>query len=351
MQELDFLNSFFGRLKSNKNEIQLHILAWSIFYIIDFSFVIGFTPEVNSGVIITYVSTIFVYIFCFYFIVEVYKKYFPSTIFRGLLISVLSVAFFSGLNLYWDVFIVNFGRAIDKFDTSPWNLYLFETWRFSTAALYAFAYWIYLQRIKDQKQMAISEKKLHNAEIAFLKAQINPHFLFNTLNFVYGDVVEKSEISGKAILSLTKLLRYSVESTKSENSSLRKEVEAIGEYLTLQNLRFGHKTNVVFNKTGMIPLFVIPPLVLLSLVENAFKYGIIEDPDNPVRIDLQVDREGLVFKCYNKKRLDFKDKETTSVGIANIKRRLDLTYEDDYELLVSEAEADYEVVLTIKWKK
>ncbi len=335
----------------NWKELRTHFIAWTIFYTVDFGFVFGFTKEISRSFFSTYFSTIFIYIFCFYLIVEIYKRHLPKRIFFGLLLSVSTLMASAYLNLLWDAFILKNPNSLEGFETRTWNIYIFEVWRFSTAALYAFAYWIYLQRIEEQRLRAEAEKQFHGAEIAFLKAQINPHFLFNTLNFVYGDVVEKSEQSGKAILSLTKLLRYSVESTKSENSSLLKEVDAISEYLNLQKLRFSQKVFVVFEKSGFLPIFAIPPLILLSLVENAFKYGVMDDPQNPIVIKLAVDRDGLEFSCANTKRLDFKDKEATSVGLANIKRRMDLVYQNDYKLLVSDTEYDYEVSLNIRWKK
>ncbi|WP_341226730.1 histidine kinase [uncultured Arcticibacterium sp.] len=343
--------SFFEHIRRNKAEIMLHVLGWSIYYLVDFIFVIGFTSDLTSSAVMTYFSTIFIYTFCFYFIVEIYKRFFPKQMIKGILISLITVVIFSILNSLWDIYIIRYDKSILKLESNPWHVYLFETWRFSTSALYAFAYWIYLQRIDDQRLRREAEKQLHSAEIAFLRAQINPHFLFNTLNFVYGNVAEKSTEAGNAILSLTKLLRYSVESTKTENSSLRREVEAVTEYLVLQKLRFGGRAYVDFEKSGLFMLFVIPPLVLLSLVENAFKYGIIDDEDNPIKINLNVDKDGLKFVCFNTKRLDFKDRETTSVGIKNIERRLELTYGSDYNLLVNEDDDTYEVILTILWKK
>ncbi|MFT5884878.1 MAG: two-component system LytT family sensor kinase [Arcticibacterium sp.] len=335
----------------NWKELGTPVIAWVIYYTVDFGFVFGFTKEISRSFFLTYFSTAFIYCTCFYLIVEVYKRYLPNGKIKGLLLSVSTLLASAYLNLLWDVFVLQNPISVEGFPNHPLNMYVFEVWRFSTAALYAFAYWIYLQRIEEQKLRTQTEKLLHTAEIAFLKAQINPHFLFNTLNFVYGDVVGKSDLSGRAILSLTKLLRYSVESTKSESSGLKKEVEAISEYLTLQKLRFSQKVFVKFEKSGFLPIFAIPPLILLSLVENAFKYGIIDDPENPIVIKLMVDRDQLVFSCINTKRLDFKDKETTSVGLANIKRRMDLVYQNDYTLLVDEKKHTYKVSLDIHWKK
>jgi two-component system LytT family sensor kinase len=337
--------------RRNRKEIRTHFILWIIYYTVDFGFVFGVTKEIYRNFFLTYLSTAFLYCICFYLIVEVYKRYLPRRKINGLLLSVSTLFAIAYLNLLWGVFILSSPIPVEGYQNQPYNIYVYEVWRFSTASLYAFAYWIYLQRIEEQKLRAETEKLLHTAEIAFLKAQINPHFLFNTLNFVYGDVVGKSESSGKAILSLTKLLRYSVESTKSESTSLIKEVEAISEYIILQKLRFSQRVYVTFDKSGFLPIFAISPLILLSLVENAFKYGIIDDAENPISIKLMVDRDNLAFSCINTKRLDFKDKETTSVGLANIIRRLDLLYQNDYTLLVDDTKHTYKVSLDIQWKK
>ena len=352
---MNLINHFYNlkeTFQDRKTEIGLHFLAWSIFYLIDFAFVIGvLTPVVNVKMIVAYLSTVVIYTFCFYIIVEFYKRFFPKDVLKGIITSLLLVLLFSGINFTLDIFIIKYSNSLERYKTNPMNLFIFETWRFSTTGLYAFTYWSHLQRVKVQKVHLETVKQLHSAEVGLLKAQINPHFLFNTLNFVYGNVAEKSTRAGNAIMSLSKLLRYSVESTKHESSSLRKEIEVIKEYLVLQNLRFDEKTYAEFKTAGLYSLFAIPPLILLSLVENAFKYGIIDNPEEPIKIGLEADKDCLKFSCKNMKRLDFKDKETTSVGLENIKRRLKLTYGNGYKLLVHDDEYYYEVLLTIFWKK
>ncbi len=207
---------------------------------------------------------------------------------------------------------------------------------------FAFLYWFYIKAVKE-------EKMRRRAEVNFLKAQINPHFLFNTLNFVYNDISKLSPKSGEAIMALTRMMRYSVESTKADLITLSKELEAIQEYLDLQQLRFGEKLALNYTKTGSFGFMAFPPLVLVSLIENAFKYGVHDDPDNPIDIKLNITSQGLHFTCKNKKRLDFSDKETTSVGITNINRRLEMAYANGFTLFTNDNNSHYEVVLDVKW--
>ena len=232
----------------------------------------------------------------------------------------------------------------------PWSYVGLDVWRFTSATFYSFAYWYYLKSIQEEKQRRHTEEKLLKAEIDFLKAQINPHFVFNTLNFVYNDVTKTNPTSGDAILSLTKLMRYSVESTKSEHSTVAKELEAIGEYIRLQKIRFGESLALNYTQSGNLLFFTLFPLVLLSIIENAFKYGVHDDHSDPIVIDIKVSSLGLSFLCRNKKRMDFQDKETTAVGNKNIKRRLEMSYPDNSVFKTQDSETHFEVLLDIKWK-
>ena len=144
-------------------------------------------------------------------------------------------------------------------------------------------------------------------------------------------------------------MRYSVESTKNEKSSLVKEIEAISEYINLQSIRFGNNLYVNFTQGGVILFFSIPPLILVSLVENAFKYGIHDDPEHPIEIDVKVSHVGLTFLCKNKKRLDFVDRETTSVGLENVRRRLEMAFPERFTLNTTNSNFFYEVNLDILW--
>ncbi len=338
-------------LNDHKSLIKQHAIGWGIFYLVDFFFLVATNDEVNRSTIIYYISTVFFYILSFYAVVSLFIKNLPQRKGKAMILAFLVLISVSFLKVLWNIYILEFQGSIDRVARSPINAYALELWRFSTSILYAFAYWIYLQRIKEQKRRVDIEKQLHKAEIDFLKAQINPHFLFNTLNFVYYDISAISKNSGQAIMGLTKLLRYTVESSKSELTVLKKEIDAIEEYLALQRIRFREKLQVRFKREGMFMFLAFPPLILMSLVENAFKYGIIDDPNNPIDIELNANPEYLYFRCSNLIRLDFKDKETTAVGVDNIIRRMDIFYDDQYDININQTEKSFEVILNVRWKK
>lgn len=327
-------------VKKNKKTIQYHIIWWCIFYIVDYFFAFFINESIST---LRYIANVFFVTIWFY--IATYAIFLPSLphIFRTVLKLIPFLSIFILLKFGFDV-AIGFVQE-GKYKTS----FFYELWRFSTMSFYAFAYWIYIESLKEQKLRRETEAKLLKSEIDFLKAQINPHFLFNTLNFVYNDISKLSRKSGESILLLTKLMRYSVESTKSEQSTVGKEIQAIEEYINLQALRFGDKLSVEYTKKGSLFLFTLPPLILLSIVENAFKYGVIDDPENPIVIEIDVSRKALHFSCKNNVRLDFHDKETTSVGLSNIKRRLEMTYGENFELVTDNNEKVFEVDLKINW--
>jgi two-component system LytT family sensor kinase len=335
----------------NKQVGITHSVIWISFWAIDFLFVYAMRWKQGVAIVPYFftalTSVIYFYTCTFFIILPRYKNNKVVSLF-SIMILVLVFAF--------GKFIVEKTLHTDYFDTlvvknkQVVSYLSLELWRFTTMTFYAFAYWYYLKSIQEEKQRRHTEEKLLKAEIDFLKAQINPHFVFNTLNFVYNDVTKTNPTSGDAILSLTKLMRYSVESTKSEHSTVAKELEAIGEYIHLQKIRFGESLALNYTQSGSLLFFSLPPLVLLSLIENAFKYGIHDDYSDPIVIDIKVSSQGLGFLCRNKKRMDFQDKETTAVGNKNIKRRLEMAYPDNFVFRTQDSQTHFEVLLDIKWR-
>ena len=332
----------------NKKQILYHLIGWVLFWIIELGY--GYSIEIKNINLFKFGINATFFLTCFYSILNVCfltKSTWKSIFLKS--IALILILFL--LKYFLDVYISKTSLFVQFGENYLIKFLIFEFWRITQATLYAYAYWIYLNSLKEQKQRREAEKKLLKTEIDFLKAQINPHFVFNTLNFVYNKVASIDKESGEAIMSLTRLMRNSVESTKHEQATIASEVNMIEEYLYLQKLRFGNRLCVEFKKEGLFSFFAIPPLILISLVENAFKYGIIDDAENPIYISIKVDKDALYFVCKNKKRVDFEDKETTAIGLGNIKRRLEIYYDHNYDLYANETIDIYEVFLNIRWKK
>lgn len=187
------------------------------------------------------------------------------------------------------------------------------------------------------------------SELQFLKTQINPHFLFNNLNNLYAYSLEGSEKTPEIILELSGLLRYMLYECKEEYVSLRKEVEQLKNFIDLNELQIEDRGRVIFNEKGINDQFKIAPLILIVFIENAFKHSVSSQSEDifiEVNIDLQ---EGVLkFNCKNSYSGNSNvDSLAKGIGLANVTKRLDLIYENQYTLNFNEQEEIYEVNLEI----
>jgi two-component system LytT family sensor kinase len=190
-------------------------------------------------------------------------------------------------------------------------------------------------KLRNATQQLRLEKQ--EAELNFLKSQTNPHFLFNTLNNIYSLARDKSDLTPESILRLSKMLRFMLYETGGKFVRADQEVEMINDYLALETLRYDDSLSVQFNHEIKDAKQPLPPLLLIPLVENAFKHGVSETSDNPfVDIYFSVDQHQLLFKVSNSVDANPGDKKwpegqtemKESIGLANLRRQLDLLYTD-----------------------
>ena len=209
------------------------------------------------------------------------------------------------------------------------------------------AYYIWIEfHIKKDKA---------KAELGFLKAQLHPHFLFNTLNNLYTLTLYKADEAPDIVLKLAKMLDYSLHQNKGEEILVTKEVELIEDYIDLELLRYGDRLDFQFNRQIDNTKAAIAPLVLLSMVENAFKHGASGDHGKPqIHIDLEVKENRLRFEVFNTKpkvaQID-KTNFKKGIGASNVRRQLELIYPEQHRLTVEEADQTYKVVLEIELHK
>jgi len=175
------------------------------------------------------------------------------------------------------------------------------------------------------------ENQRLTAELAFLKSQINPHFLFNSLNSIYSLAYQKSDTTPEAILKLSEIMRYMLYESNDNKVDLAKELQYLQNYIDLQKIRFGNKAFVEFKITGEVGNQKIVPLLLIAFIENAFKHGVASDPSAPIRLFINLDGANLYFYTENKKHMNNRDLEG-GIGLQNVKRRLDLLYPGKYKL-------------------
>ncbi|MDT3403980.1 sensor histidine kinase [Mucilaginibacter terrae] len=200
-----------------------------------------------------------------------------------------------------------------------------------------------------EQKVIVAEAGKANAELSFLKAQINPHFLFNTLNNIYTLSVMNSEHTSESIMKLSNIMRYVTDEVSENFVLLQNDVNCISDYIALQSLRLGRKAEVKFTVSGNMSNQKIAPLILMSFVENAFKYGISKQEFSLITIDINVEGAKIEFYCENK---IFNNKltviERTGIGIANTRQRLQHLYPGRYELKIDDAGNRFKVKLSLQ---
>ena len=195
-----------------------------------------------------------------------------------------------------------------------------------------------------QKQEIEAEK--NKAELAMYKAQINPHFLFNTLNTLYGLVITKSDLTESAFVKFSNILKYMYDNTSVEKININNEIEYIRQYVELQKLRLNHHTKVIFESRTDEEHVLIPPMILITFVENAFKYGTSSSEDCTILI---VEDGVLLFKTRNSIMKEKKEGKS-SIGIENCRKRLQMLYPGLFTLVTEKDDNKQEflVKLTIQ---
>ncbi len=201
-------------------------------------------------------------------------------------------------------------------------------------------------KLKASAQQLLIEKQL--AELNYLKSQTNPHFLFNTLNNIYSLARDKSDLAPESILRLSKILRFMLYEAGGSFVAIEQELKIIGDYIALEQLRYDESLRVSFNNDVEDMKQALPPLLLIPLVENAFKHGVSETRTNPfVDIHLSVNKRRLLFIVKNSTE-DFQEKGRIkeNIGLSNLRRQLELLY-TDYDLSVEHSDSGFSATLKI----
>ncbi|MFI5162195.1 MAG: sensor histidine kinase [Sphingobacteriales bacterium] len=199
--------------------------------------------------------------------------------------------------------------------------------------------------LNERVQRDLENQRL-SAELAFLKSQINPHFLFNSLNSIYSLAYQKSDTTPEAILKLSEIMRYMLYESNDNKVELEKELQYLQNYIDLQKIRFGSKAFVELKIDGEVGNQKIVPLLLIAFIENAFKHGVANDPNTPIRLLINLDGTHLHFYTENKKHTNNRDMEG-GIGLQNVKRRLDLLYPGKYKLDIKDTPDIYTCELSL----
>ncbi|WP_316795827.1 sensor histidine kinase [Pedobacter agri] len=185
------------------------------------------------------------------------------------------------------------------------------------------------------------------AELSFLKAQINPHFLFNTLNNIYTLSVINSEHTSESIMKLSNIMRYVTDDVVQDFVPLNDEINCIKDYIELQRLRLGSNSEINFHIVGSADGKQIGPLIFMTFIENAFKYGVSKIEKPVINIHLEIEDRKINFTCENKIYNNTTKLERAGIGIANTQRRLNHLYPDQFKLDIKQDNSSFLVELCL----
>jgi two-component system, LytTR family, sensor kinase len=205
------------------------------------------------------------------------------------------------------------------------------------------------KRIREQSEhtQKINEEKL-KTELELLKAQINPHFLFNALNNIYSLAYMKSDQAPESILELSQMLRYVIEDCKNEKVPIKSEIEYIKNYITFQKMKSQEEQNISFDYRKVDNGIQIAPMLFIPFLENSFKYSRIEELNNAyIQIKLRSNKNELKFDIQNSKPENNGVKSGQGTGIKNVKQRLEIIYPDNFFLQIEDTKNEYMVNLGI----
>ncbi len=341
-----------------KKIIYIHIIAWCVLFFsaVWLNYSNSRTPEdlhtfFKNLVIQAFYQTI--PISCFYgsyFFVAprffAYRRYL-----RGIGYSILTLTGITILRylLEYHFFIPIFN--FDNYGGHPWpvkdyieNIFLYY---FPKYFIYGQLYFFAENWYKDKQLKQELQKEKSNAELAFLRSQINPHFLFNTINDIYSLTYQKSEQAPEALLKLSELLRYMLREGNADMMPLRLEIKYLENVFELQRIGAKGRAYINFEVEGYVGEQQVASLLFIAFVENAFKHGILNDTENPIFVHLTANNESVSFSIRNKKNHSQKD-PTGGIGLSNVKRRLGLIYPRKHQLDISDGDEFYTVNLVLQ---
>lgn len=239
------------------------------------------------------------------------------------------------------------------YTNTPSQLYLWSIFQTINGPAFMSGTFISFKLFKDSQQKQKDnfdlQKENASAELQLLKAQVHPHFLFNTLNNIYSFTLNKSGNAGEMVLQLSDMMKYMINDCATEFVPLRKELKMMGDYIGLEKVRYGNRLDIQTEIEGDCENKMISPLFMIPFVENSFKHGaskLLKDPW--IKLFIQVDENVLHFTLSNNKK---SEKETVSkkegIGLANAKKRLELLYPQTHLLLIEQTTNTFTVNMQI----
>jgi len=353
----------FQAQRTPKQRIAQHAAFWIMAWLLT-AFVYGYEKQsilmaLKVNLMLLPIHIIYFYTVA-YFIIPRYlitRKYLQFAI-----VLLIFVAVMPGLTRLFDILIVEpeLDNYLKSLGYSGWSKVRGSFWeRFSNMVYYLNAFrgtnlviWSAIA-IKFFQSWYQRHNAALQAELHLLKAQVHPHFLFNTLNNLYALTLNNSPKSPEIVLGLSEILRYMLYECDVESVPLKKDVEMLENFVLLERMRYEERLDFNFAIEGDLDNLEIAPLFLLPLVENAFKHGAGEKVGQAwINMELKVEKDLLTFKINNSKPEESpKEVRQGSIGIYNLKKRLDLIYPKAHQLKIFDEEEMFVVILKINLLK
>ena len=329
-------------MENNKKHWNFHLAVVLIVVLMDLfsdyiyggskGFLDNFRAPLNYGAVIIYIATFTTYALNF-FIVCPYtlgKKHYVRF---GVGVLILIIIFGRIRYLGEEVILFHFTGVHNYFEESrKFFFYTFDNSYFAVKGiLYSTLLYIFFEYVKNQSRVHQLDLDYKKAELSFLKSQLEPHFLFNTLNTFYTDLVDTQPETAKDIHRLCQLLRYVTYEAEHEVMPLNKELKFIEDYIYLHRKRFEDTLCLEYSVDGEVGNQIVPSLVFIHFIENIFKHGVITDKQNPAKINIAITENEITITTQNK--ISSSEKYSNSgIGKENLKRRLSAIFKDDYKL-------------------
>lgn len=336
--------------------ILLHLSVWAV--LLAGAFLRGYFSDKTYGlslfgfftVVLGYYIVSAICFYCSYCWVAprliLQRKYLLSFLFAALTLLLIVFARYA-LEFWFLKPVIHF----DNYKDGPITLsYYFNNvffFYFPSYFVYGMMYFFAENWYKNSRRHQELQREKLATELAFLRSQVNPHFLFNTINDIYALTYQKSDQAPEALLKLSVMLRYMLREGNEDFMPINREVEYLENAIALQRIGAKGEAYINFTQEGYIGEQPVASLLFIAFVENAFKHGVLNNPECPVEIYLHADNAGIIFNVRNTKSRGLKD-ATSGIGLSNVQRRLQLIYPDRHQLTVTDNNGIYEVNLILK---
>ena len=342
-----------GVLNNKWRKVFFHVMVWVVLF--SFPYILSYdTDQAFKHVVAFSWIPLFLYMAVFYlnYLTLADKLFFSKRIAAFIVINVLLVIMMIGFREWFTEFFFPRPQRGDGNGPPRTMVYYVQTLSFLVPIVWAVALRTMERLIKsevEKKEVAHQQLK---SDLQHLHYQLQPHFFFNSLNNIYALVDISPEKAKSTIHSLSKLMRYLLYDTRTEEVPLKMELDFMGKYIELSKLRLTDKAKVTYNFPKVDETIVVPPLLFISLIENAFKHGVSAQEESCIAFDMAIDQGKIVIKGWN---TDFPKKQSdrsgSGIGLRNLKERLELLYPNQHGFLQDASSGYFHVRVEIPFKR